>query len=224
MAFDLTALTRAQAQASLDEKPANAPRSHLTYYPTDNGPGSVLQFDVLSSEDITLESEITEYPVEKGCKPVDHIRPKPDGVHVEGVITNTPVGQRTLEWSVGEGGRLVATDPSPVTARPAEDARDVLTRIKNESMLLDLYLGSSPNGREYKSYGMASCSMHRDKNTGDALHFNATFKKVIIVESQTVAPPSAGAPSKDLGKQAAKPATPAQEQQYGGFLHDNVPH
>jgi hypothetical protein len=50
-----------------------------------------LTFDAVLREVHTLNQEVTEHPVEQGAALVDHIRPLPLEIALEGVISNSPV-------------------------------------------------------------------------------------------------------------------------------------
>lgn len=51
----------------------------------------LLTLDAVTTERHTLTQNVTEHPVEQGASLVDHIRPLPVAISLEGVITNTPL-------------------------------------------------------------------------------------------------------------------------------------
>lgn len=57
--------------------------------------GGWLEFDAVSSETITLDSEVTVYPVEPGAGAglTDHVQPKPVEISLEAIVTDSPIGE-----------------------------------------------------------------------------------------------------------------------------------
>jgi len=51
----------------------------------------LLTFDAVTSEQYDLETQVTEHPIEKGSPLVDHVRPLPVRITLEGLVTDTPV-------------------------------------------------------------------------------------------------------------------------------------
>lgn len=50
-----------------------------------------VEFDATVTEELTFSSNITRSPRERGVSSTDHVEPLPDGVRLEGMVTNTPV-------------------------------------------------------------------------------------------------------------------------------------
>jgi len=54
-----------------------------------------IEFDATVTEELTFSSNVTRSPIEKGVATTDHVEPEPDGVRLEGMVTNTPLVDRT---------------------------------------------------------------------------------------------------------------------------------
>jgi hypothetical protein len=135
--------------------------------------------DAAISEEHTLDSEVTEFPVESGSNVTDNVRPLPATVVIEGVVSDTPI----------EG--MVAVR-SASTTLPSQEALDLLLRIRadREPVAVETSL------RRYETMVLESLSIPRDAETGHALRFSATFREIIIVVNERttvkVATPLAG--------------------------------
>src|SRR5678810_739366 len=64
--------------------------------------------DATISEEHRYESETTDYPVERGANITDHNRPLPIEVTLEGIVSNTPIGDVALIRSIDDTGDLPA--------------------------------------------------------------------------------------------------------------------
>lgn len=143
-------------------------------------------------EEHTYDSEVTEYPVERGADITDNVRPKPIEVRIEGIVSNTPVSPDIL-----------AQRDSDVT--PADEAylRFMDIRDNREPVTIRTSLNT------FENMVLKSLSIPRSKDTGDALRFTATFVQVEIVSntrSTRVATPIAKKP-----KTATKVPTPVPD-------------
>lgn len=157
-----------------------------------------LELDATLSETHSSESEVTEHPVETGSNIVDHVRPKPESLTLEGIISNTPVDEKT-RTKVGKAVK-------GATGR-AEAALIALRRMRDEGRLVIV----ATRHRTYSNMVLVSLSVPRDAKLGDVVRFSATFKQVRIVSTRMtdVLVPTAKRTAKkkaDLGPQATKPA------------------
>lgn len=82
-----------------------------------------LTLDASVRETHTSASTVTDHPVERGSNVADHIRPDPDELSIDGVISNTPhflpadhVGAIVLEERQVKGAEINASDT--VTSTP----------------------------------------------------------------------------------------------------------
>ncbi len=143
------------------------------------------------AEQHQADVEVTEHPVEKGANIADHIRPKPEMITIDGVITDTPI----------------PAPETPIALRrdkkgAAADAHAVLLRLKNSGELVTVVTAL----RTYQNMALKALSIPRDAKQGEVLRFSAAFVNVSQVETKTE---TVGLPKnqkKNLGKKAAKQA------------------
>lgn len=131
--------------------------------------------DVALNEDYSFDSDVTDFPVESGSSIVDNIRPKPIVVRIEGIISNTPIGNiAQARQSAGMGGS--GKGPTP----PTDDAYDTLLDIRDKREPVTI----TTSLRTYENMALQSLSVPRATGRGDELRFNATFKQVVIVQNK----------------------------------------
>ncbi len=75
------------------------------------GPEALWTLDVSISETHSLESEITQHPVEVGIDITDNIRNKPRPLRIDGVVTDTPSGLDALLVVPGLINRFTGLPP-----------------------------------------------------------------------------------------------------------------
>jgi hypothetical protein len=137
-----------------------------------------------------FDSEVTEYPVESGADHVDHVRPRPVVLQLEGVVSDTPIGS------------TVSTDPNEV--RRSVEALAFLLETRKMRALVTV---RTPE-LDYRNMALEGLQVRQDPNTGDALFFTATLKQVLIVtnERATVRVSSPRGKKKvNLGNKASTP-------------------
>lgn len=133
--------------------------------------------DAALSEDHTLDSEVTSFPVERGAEITDHVRPLPRTITIEGVVSDTPLGLAAI-----------AREDRAVIASADETLADrVLPSIEAFTFLERVYEARQPvtittSLRVYENMVMESLSIPRTATTGDALRFTATFRQIRIVD------------------------------------------
>lgn len=145
----------------------------------------LLSIDATMQETHSASAEVTEHPVEVGADITDHIRPKPVELHIDGVITNSPLGSDLLRSAVSASplgpGLAVGEAVASAIIGKAEfikDAFNTLRRIRDTGQLVVLatpYL-------QYESMAMTDLQIVRARDTGDALRFQATFRQIVTVE------------------------------------------
>lgn len=149
-----------------------------------------LELDATLRETHSHENEVTEHPVERGAAISDHIRPKPDGLVMEGVVSDTPI------YVDPEEGR-------------AANAYEALRSIRSAGELVTVV----STLRVYENMAMVSFTVPKDARTGDVTQFSATFKEVRIVDAGSLsfdASKNAGKSKKDKGKQPTKETTASE--------------
>lgn len=165
-------------------------RKKATQFQGLGGGLGLLTLDATLSEDGRFQNRITDFPIESGSFISDHILHDPETLTIEGFVTNTPV------YILGNAGaRIIHDEPYK---EPVMDAYEFLLKAMGYS------LPQNPTGRlgarlveplsdpilvdivtEFRAYtdmAVESLSVPRRPDTGDALVFTATFKKVRQVE------------------------------------------
>jgi len=66
--------------------------AYLTWTDPDSGLPMQFYFDCVKEESHVRDAMICEHTVEQGVDIVDHVRPQPDELTIEGIITNHPIG------------------------------------------------------------------------------------------------------------------------------------
>ncbi len=167
-----------------------------------------LLIDTFTREEPSYEADVTDHPVEKGGDVTDNVRPKPNMLTVDGVISESPIG--------------AAATASSVLASPTANARARLKEIFDAKQPI----GVTTTTEVWTQMVMQSLTIPVDASTGLSLTFTAKFKQVIIVETQRtqvrVAVPSHGK-EQNLGnlaadkKDLAKPLLDAIDKERDNF-------
>ncbi len=174
--------------------------------------------DVSIKEDHTFECDVTDYPTESGQSFSDNIRPKPIQITMEGVVSNSPLGEiiqerkaqaATVAAAVAAvnpiGTASIAANSEPNVSAVA--AYELLRRVwdQREPVTIRTSLGT------FERMAPVSLTIPRDKDTGDALHFTATFQQIQVVTNARVRIKTAirAGKKKDKGPLAAVDKTAA---------------
>jgi hypothetical protein len=157
----------------------------------------VIVLDATISHDLSFSKTVTNNPIEEGSNVTDHAQHDPTEISVTGIVTNTPV-------TLLSGGIVPTFVPS--RSRTAYKAlrqvfeSDELVQIQDELDVFD-------------SYMMSQLSIPRDTTNYNALQFTATFRKVVIVGTLTIAlsedAAEIAAPAENLGRVTPAAASPA---------------
>lgn len=167
------------------------------------------EIDCTINELHTYDSAVTEFEVEKGFNISDHRFIKPVEFSMTGVISDTPSDLDTIREVSELGAGLIGNQASVLTQTAFDAVRTTKNLIAGDavitrqafSKLLALYTGGgaqiiddnvAPPGvfviitkyNTYKNMVVKSLSFPRDRRTGDALQFSATFKQIRIVETK----------------------------------------
>lgn len=135
----------------------------------------VLELDALLTESTTLNSQITEYPVEDGTVISDHITQESEKLSLTGVIT----GAGTL-FNIGLGKyKLIEAKE---TLRELHTRRELVTIVTG----LDVYV----------DFAIESLSIERNNEDGERLNITAEFRKINKVTLRTEdMPPEKASPA-----------------------------
>jgi len=154
-------------------------------------PGQIgeLVLDITVNEDHQYSNTVTSFPVENGSEVTDHVRQEPEVLSLDGVVSKAPVqflgGVRKLANFIlgkGEGNdRVQAAFESLLRDAgydfPEQQGSEL--RARNVVKPIDIVTGL----RAYNSMILTRLNFRRDKNTGEALRFSMSAKKVKFVES-----------------------------------------
>ncbi len=152
--------------------------------------------DAALAESHKRSSTATKFPVESGATFSDHIVRDPRQYVVEGIVSNTPIGD-------------VATARENETAAAGEDL-EVLPADEAIARLERIYERSRPvtvqsTSRLYENMTMVDLDIPRDRTTGNALRFTATFEQIVVITNtrSTVRTIPSGQGKAKLGSKAA---------------------
>ncbi len=199
----------------------------IWYRRTADGTEEALEIDVVISESYSGSAEATEHPVEAGARKSDHVIARPPEIRIEGLVSNARIAPEP--GIVYDEQRHEFTGGGEESEDRVETARTVLESIRVSGEPVNLELGTldrqtdgmgtrysgrglaRPTWRFFEGYALTSLDMPRDKGTGDALRFSATFKAITTAESQVVAAPvvteTRAKPRQNAGQQNATKAS-----------------
>lgn len=133
--------------------------------------------DCAKFEDHTLESDVTEDPVESGANMTHHVRALPARVSLEAWVSDTPLGDMVQTRARSAVLTALSTGSLPIPSDEAY-ARLRLIHEKREPITIETNL------RRYDNMVLRSLSVPIDVGTGDALMFRAEFVEVRIVTNE----------------------------------------
>jgi len=172
-----------------------------------------LSLDATLRETHERTNDVPIFPIENGATISDHVRSLPITVLIDGFVTNSPVSL------LGAGGIFLNNSFGNNRTR-VESAFDFLEEQYAGSLDLDGNTIREPiiivtGLRTYNNMIMTRLSVPRDRSTGDALNFSATFQQLDIVDTLLVASSTIkevnrlqAAESSNVGRQNAPEATP----------------
>ena len=132
---------------------------------------------------------------------------KPITLHIEGLVTDTPINAQNVWRAYGAAG---------FGAVPSKAAHKVLYNLWLQRQPFD-YVGGL---QVYKNMVLTAYDPVRNTKTGGTLQFTATMQQVRMVASQTVQSLKPAQAKKSLGTQKPAIATPVMElgaSRYGGL-------
>ncbi len=168
----------------------------------------VLTLDASLEETHTSASEVTEHPVEEGTNISDHIRPLPDTLEINGIVTNHPL---FLLPSV--------TAPSPIQgdnqsqSDRVKAAYDKLQELQKAGELVKVITSL----REYDRMAITGFSVIRNAANGNVLNATISLREIFTAQVETTEAPvpvnKAAAATTDQGKKTTKAADDAVANQ-----------
>jgi len=215
----------------------SSPQPVALSYTFSDGSGGQVILDASVSENHVASAQVTQHQVETGPDVTDHIRPMPQKLTIEGVISNTPISAVPAGTS-GMRGVTAIPDTLYSVDRPAVGGGTRTLRWKALSFsddfdrmrdcygdLIGAALGIVSNAggtakllapaiftittslRTYDSMAITNFAVPRSVEKGNALFFSIDFQEIRIVSTVTVA----ALPSQKIGKQR-RANKPAQEE------------
>lgn len=183
-----------------------------------NASSTVIQLDASLKETHSRKSTLTKFPVENGQTISDHIIIEPFEISINGIITDTPIGD--VQGLLTElSTSLVSSLVPPIGVVAAAEAFSLFSALADSSspsvaaygQLLMLQTSGQifdllTSLYRYPSMVITDVSVPRDSGTGDSLIFTVQCSQIILVSPQSVniqifANPALSANQGDLGQQ-----------------------
>lgn len=130
-------------------------------------------FDATFSEQHKIELEVTDNPVERGAPVTDHARMKPNSVTIKAGVSDTPLALANDDQFASDVGR---------TRRCYE----ILTSLLRAAEPITIQTGLAT----YTNMVCTSIDTEQNSGTSSAMFFTATFREVIIVNTEKVKYPT----------------------------------
>lgn len=196
--------------------------------------GAEIDFDLVISESITYASTITEYPVEHGVNPADHVKPEAVSISLEVFVTNTP-SEPTGQYPGSVQLLPLELPPLPAPQSPFAIAGDAISDAFNgappplmvQALVFDQIFDKVADTEKalvtlQRSGGtcvvvtstgnhsdMVLTSLKPEKTEAGGKTFSLEFHAIQVVTSQTVTAPKPveprGKPQASKGSQGTKP-------------------
>lgn len=128
------------------------------------------EIDAVVSEDVALDSDVTEYPVEEGANNADHFRPLPDAVMLDCIVSDTPIGPLATRRAVSGLALL----------KPSDEVYSRLKAIREERRLVTVETGLDI----YTNMALRGLSVPRSARDGKSIRFQAAFVKVLSATNE----------------------------------------
>lgn len=172
----------------------------------------ILELDALLTENTSLRSKITEYPVEDGSVISDHITQEAEMLSIEGVITG--VG---TQFNVSAGkAKLIS-------------AKETLRQLHRERELLTITTGMEI----YTDFAIESCEISRKADGGEQFDVSLTLKKIkkVTLRTEDIPPEKtsgsatgkAGKTKTNAGKSSSNKPTPSQQSMANNQIKQSKP-
>lgn len=189
-----------------------------------------IAIDCVVREVHRLAGEVTTHPVEDGSDMVDHYRPAPRAVQLEGIVTDTPIGlpgshhndarlvQQTFEIPNELFGMRLGPIPVSIKGTPGQGAVTTFSapmeRVRStweefENIFLQRRLVTIVTSlRSYPDMALADLEVDRRPGSYKFSCFATQVRKVVSGRSAAVTLPAVkrAVPKVDKGKQQPAPA------------------
>lgn len=148
--------------------------------------------DAARNEEHEFASEVTEHPVEEGADIADHVRRQPNNVTIEGVVSDTPIGEVA---GLRDEGALPSDQAFALLQEIADSRRPVT--VETSLQVFDNMILSSLN-------------VPRDARTGDSFQFTAQFVQIALVTNQRTTIETASPRGRNKVNRGNKPSRTAR--------------
>lgn len=176
---------------------------------------SQIAFDAAVNETHSGKMTITDHPVEQGANVADHAQREPDGLEINGIVSNTPIllnFDETVQPSIPGGDPL----------NRAQDAYDEFTRLKDTAALLAV----ATELRDYVDMMIESITVRRDKQTRHILDIDLSMREFRKASVESIAAPQpvkkkhrgGGGGGQDDGRKNTKDPAPEVENKAESVL------
>lgn len=154
----------------------------LTYVDARSQVGTLI-LDVLATESISLEGDVTRYPVEDGTEISDHITVQSEKVSVSGLVSHL---------DMIEAGDIFSGGDISVGKTRIIDAIDALRQLRDARTLISVITGLGI----YTDMAIANARVNRTKENGNYVDIQIDLVKIVKVTlRQADLPPEKAAPS-----------------------------
>lgn len=158
-------------------------------------PMGQLIIDVSISEQYTKAAEVTTQPIETGSDATDNIRPLPDKVQIEGLVSNTPIGGVTSYMDGMRGRtqtvtRVINGHTVSFNVFRFDDATDRVKAVFGDLGLAvqsGAIFGLTTTLATYENMACTNFNVVRNAQNGNVLRFTMELTKLLFVETTTVA-------------------------------------
>jgi hypothetical protein len=156
-----------------------------------------IELDASISESHVATVDVTEHPVEEGSNIVDHARPKPLVLTIEGLVSNTPMpfGGEHTETSRGVDFKSNGKGDFERAGKAFAD----LIALKDSAKQLTVVTAL----KTYEGMMIRSLTVPRDARIGQALRFTCELIQVRTVRNATVRVIAKALPKRELEKKGA---------------------
>lgn len=126
--------------------------------------------DCVITETHERESDVTAFAVEEGSDVNDNVKRKSKTLSMEGIVSDTPVGEIAIERDATQGPGVMASDVAMIVLEDFwESGEPIVVETKRKT---------------YQSMVLSKFTITVDKDTGRALKFSGSFTEMRIRKNE----------------------------------------
>ncbi len=142
-------------------------------------------YDLMVSGEISVQNDITDFPVEGGGTIADHMISRPLTFSCEGIVSDTPIGEVADDSSRQADEVSTAVFGADQIPLPSAEAYERLMAIRDEKRLVTVEIpiasrSARPGKRTLVNMGIEQLTVPMSKETSGGLHFSVGFKRITI--------------------------------------------